>query len=199
MKGCLTVMLAAALPAWAGFPEPVQQIALSYGQRSVTVVYRTDGSAVTKVKPLCDCTKTTVRGSELTAVVDVSNFDADVEKQIEATTSDGKVTRLTMKFRVPPPVVFSENPITWKLGGPAETRRLQITLPKGSPITAVEQAGLTGHDFDYRTEKVKEGREYAVYITPKSTAKSCMNRLVLRLRSADPRYVQRVIYLRVKK
>ena len=104
-----------------------------------------------------------------------------------------------MKFRVPPPVVFSENPITWKLGGPAETRRLQITLPKGSPVTAVEQAGLTGHDFDYRTEKVKEGREYAVYITPKSTAKSCMNRLVLRLRSADPRYVQRVIYLRVKK
>ena len=76
---------------------------------------------------------------------------------------------------------------------------LRITLPKGSPITHISNAALSGDAFDYTPAIVKRGSEYTVTITPRSTAKAALNRLLLTTDSPDPRYQRHIIYLQVKK
>ena len=79
----LTSLILASLPCMAGFDKPVQLVKLDYGQNAVTVVFQSKGAAITKVKPHCDCTTTSVSGTTLTAQVDTSKFDQSVDKQID--------------------------------------------------------------------------------------------------------------------
>ena len=190
---------ACALPALAAFPQPQQNVKLAYSQQSVVVEFSTDGPAVTKAKPLCDCTTVTIRGNKLIATVDTSKFDQSVAKQIDATTADGKTTRLTMNFEIPPAIVLSARSLVWQRGSKPAPQVLAITLPKGSPVTDIKEAGLSGDAFDYVPHKVKEGREYTVTVTPRGTDKPVLNRLVLTMVSTDPRFARQIIYLQVKK
>ena len=190
---------ACALPALAAFPQPQQGVKLAYSQKTAVVEFTTDGPAVTKAKPLCDCTTVAIHGNKLIATVDTSKFDQSVAKQIDATTADGKTTRLTMNFEVPPAIVLSARSLVWQRGSMLAPQVLTITLPKGSPVTDIKEAGLSGDAFDYVPHKVKDGREYTVTITPRSTDKPVLNRLVLTMVSTDPRFARQIIYLQVKK
>ncbi len=198
----LLPLLVAALPTQAGFApqQLVQAVKLSYGQNAATVTFRTaDGSTVTKAKPLCDCTTVQLRGDTLVAQVNTSTFDAPVDKQIEVTTSDGARATLTMRFDVPQAVIISPAPaLVWERNSAPTTQQFRIQLPKGSPIRALLSADLAGNDFDYRAETISPGREYAIAVTPRSTARRSMNRLVIKMDGSDPRYTQRILYLRVR-
>ena len=190
---------ACALPALAAFPQPQQSVKLSYSQQTAVVEFTTDGPAVTKAKPLCDCTTVTIQGNKLIATVDTSKFDQSVAKQIDATTADGKTTRLTMNFEVPAAIILSARSLVWQRGAAPAPQVLTITLPKGSPVTDIKEAGLSGDAFDYVPHKVKDGREYTVTVTPRSTEKPVLNRLVLTMVSKDPRFARQIVYLQVKK
>lgn len=190
---------ACALPALAAFPQPQQSVKLAYSQQSAVVEFTTDGPAVTKAKPLCDCTTVSIQGNKLIATVDTSKFDQSVAKQIDATTADGKTTRLTMNFEVPPAIILSARSLVWQRGSKPAPQVLAITLPKGSPVTDIKEAGLSGDAFDYVPHKVKDGREYTVTVTPRGTDKPVLNRLVLTMASTDPRFARQIIYLQVKK
>ena len=195
----IIMTVACALPALAAFPQPQQSVKLAYSQQTAVVEFTTDGPAVTKAKPLCDCTTVTIRGNKLIATVDTSKFDQSVAKQIDATTADGKTTRLTMNFEIPPAIVLSARSLVWQRGSKPAPQVLAITLPKGSPVTDIKEAGLSGDAFDYVPHKVKEGREYTVTVTPRGTDKPVLNRLVLTMVSTDPRFARQIIYLQVKK
>lgn len=194
----LGALLLAALPAAAGFRTPAQTVKLRAGQTHATVVFETDGCGIRKAKPLCDCTKTETRGTKLVAEVDTSTFDTDVDKQIDATTSDGLTTRLTMHFEVPPALVLSARSLIWERGAAPEPQVLTITLPEGSPVHDIKDAGLSGDNYDFVPETVVRGREYRLTVTPKSTAKGNLERLVIKTDCRDPRYARRIIYLQVK-
>jgi nitric oxide reductase activation protein len=140
-----------------------------------------------------------VSGSRLTAVVDTRTFDRDVEKTITVETDDGNEVTLRMQFRVPQAMQLSARSLVWKRGAAPTPQVLRITLPKGSPITHIADAALSGDAFDYAPKAVKRGQEYTVTITPRSTAKAALNRLVLTTDSTDPRYHRQIIYLQVKK
>ncbi len=190
---------AAALPALAGFEQTTQSISLAYGQKAVTVVFETaDGSTVTRAKALCDCTRLKKEGTRLVAEVDTSTFDAPVDKQIEVTTSDGRRTTLTMHFEVPLAVVITPPALIWKRGSAPEAQEFRISIPKGSPVRGLLSADLSGDDFDYRPTTLRKGREYVVSVSPKSTDKRAFNRLVIKMDSSDPRFSQRILYLRVQ-
>ncbi len=201
MKNPLTLFasLLLPLPAFAGFAQTQQTVKLSYGQKAVTVVFETqDGSTVTKARPLCDCTTVKKEGTRLVAEVDTSDFDAPVDKQIEVTTSDGQKSTLTMRFDVPLAVIFSSPSLVWKKGSAPTPQVFRITLPEGSPVRGLRSADLSGEDFDYQTSTVRKGREYTVTVTPKSTDKRAFNRLVIKMEASDPRFSQRILYLRVQ-
>lgn len=190
--------LVSTLPAAAAFPSPTQQVRLGYGQESATVIFEAD-SPITKAKPLCDCTILRTQGKRLVAQVDTSKFDKSVEKQIIATTADGQATRLTMVFAVPEAIVFSTRSLTWQRGSAPTPQVLRISLPKGSPVHDVTEASLSGDAFDYLPKKSGNGREFTVTVTPKSTGKRVLNRLIINTDNPDPRYARHIIYLQVKK
>lgn len=187
------------LPALAGFKSTTQVVPLKFGQEQATVVFQTTGEKIEEAEPHCDCTKVTLNGSKLTATVDTHTFDRDVEKTIAAETEDGSEVTLRMQFKVPQAMVLSARSLVWKRGSTPAPQVLRITLPPGSPITHINGASLSGEAFDYTPKVVKRGREYTVTITPLSTAKAVLNRLVLTTDSSDPRYHRQIIYLQVKK
>lgn len=198
MRTGLILLLLSGLPAWAGFPQPTQSVRLAYGQKSVTLTFQADCD-IKRAKPLCDCTTVSFHGRQLTANVDTSKFDQSVDKQIEVTTTDGKTTKLTMKFDVPPAIVLSARSFAWKKGGPATPQTLRITIPKGSPVSEVLEAGVTSEAFDFQTHRIKSGSEYTVAITPVSTDKAAYGELVIKTKSSDPRFSLQIIYLQIKK
>lgn len=187
-----------ALPAFAGFAKPVQSVQLQYGQKAVTLTFEAQ-ETIRKAKPHCDCTEVSLQGNRLVAEVDTSQFEGEVEKTIDATTADGKTTRLTMRFSVPPALTLSARSLQWKLGAPATPQTLRISIPAGSPVKNVTQASLSGEDFVYDPRKGKRPGEFYVTITPKSTAKRVMNRLIITTDSPDKRFERFIIYLGVKK
>jgi hypothetical protein len=196
-KFLLSLLL--VFPAAAAFKSPTKVVSLQFGQQSATVVFETSGEQIEEAEPHCDCTKVKVSGSRLTAVVDTRTFDRDVEKTISAGTADGNEVTLRMQFRVPQAMQLSARSLVWKRNSAPVPQVLRITLPKGSPITHITNASLSGDAFDYTPKTVKRGSEYTVTITPRSTANPALNRLVLTSDSPDPRYHRQIIYLQVKK
>ena len=196
-KFLLSLLL--VFPAAAAFKSPTKVVPLQFGQQSATVVFETSGEQIEEAEPHCDCTKVKVSGSRLTAVVDTRTFDRDVEKTITAETADGNEVTLRMQFRVPQAMQLSARSLVWKRNAAPAPQVLRITLPKGSPITHITNASLSGDAFDYSPKVVKRGSEYTVTITPRSTAKAALNRLLLTTDSPDPRYQRHIIYLQVKK
>ncbi len=197
----LLLPLALALPALAGFtPEQSrQEVKLAYGQKSATLTFATtDGSTIKDAEPLCDCTELKLEGSRLVAVVDTSNFDATVDKQIKVKTSDGQKTTLTMHFIVPAAVEFNTPSLVWKKDAAPATQEFRIRIPQGSPVRGLISADLAGEDFSYDAKVVTPGREYRVIVTPKSTARRALNRLVIKMDADAPQFRQRILYLQVK-
>lgn len=189
--------LAAALPALAGFSKPVQEVQLTHGRNSVSLTFEAD-SDIRKAKPHCDCTEVQLQGKRLIAHVDTSKFEGKVEKTIDATTADGKTTRLTMRFTVPEALSLSARSLQWKVGGAATPQVLRIRIPAGSPVKSVTEASLSGEAFRYDPRKGKRPGEFTVTITPISTAKRALNRLLIHTDSTDPRFARYIIYLQVK-
>ena len=188
-----------ALPAAAAFKSTTQVVPLQFGQQQVTVIFETTGETIEDAEPHCDCTKVRLSGNKLTATVDTRTVDRDVEKTIAAETADEKKVTLRMRFRVPQAILFSARSLIWQRNAAPTPQELRITLPKGSPVTHITQAALSGKGFEYTPRVVKKGSEYAVTIIPHSTSTPQLNRLVLTTDSPDPRYRQHIIYLQVKK
>ncbi|MBR5895812.1 MAG: hypothetical protein IKZ13_09755 [Akkermansia sp.] len=193
-----SLFLLAALPALAGFSQPVQTVKLKHGQNAVTLTFEAD-QRIRRAEAHCDCTEVNIEGSRLVAQVDTSKFEGEVEKTIDATTDDGRTTRLSMHFTVPAALNLSARTLRWKLGAPATPQVLRISIPKGSPLRNVTNASLSGTDFDYDPRKGKTPGEFTVTVTPKSTAKRALNRLIIDTDSSDPRFARYIIYLQVKK
>ncbi len=186
-----------ASPVRAGFAQPVQPVQLAYGQKQVKVIFQAD-SPITHSRSLCDCTKVNHKGNTLTAVVDVSDFAQSTQKQLEATTADGKTTRLTMDIRVPQAVQLSARSLIWKVGSACSPKKLEVLIPKGSPVRALTSADLSGDAFDYTTNTTSPGESYSLTISPRSTQKPVLNRLIIRTDSADARYSAYMIYLSIQ-
>lgn len=191
------ILSAMAAPALAGFAQPTQVVQLAYGQKEAEVVFTADAS-VKHAKPLCECTSLRKEGNKIIARVDVSGFSQDVDKQIDATTTDGVTTRLTMRFAVPPALGVSARSLVWKVGGSPAPQTLRITIPKGSPVHRMTEASISGDAFEYTPRIVKEGAEYAVDIAPKTLEKKALNRLIIKTDSADKRYAAYIIYLSIQ-
>ncbi len=191
--------LLSALPASAGFGQPEQAVRLAYGQKVATLVFSTsDGSTVTRAKPLCDCTTVRLEGARLVAEVDTSTFDISTEKQIVARTSDGRQTTLTMRFEVPQAVIISAPSLEWQRGAAPEPQEFRIRIPEGSPVRKLSSAGLVGDAFVYHAATITPGREFAVTVIPKSTAHRALNRLVIKMDADAPQHRQRILYLRIR-
>ena len=197
MRALIFLLVLGTAPLMAAFPRPVQAVKLRYGQTEATVAFEAD-CAIRKAKALCDCTTLSFSGSTLTAHVDTSGFSSSVEKQLEATTTDGKTTTLTMRFDVPQALQLSAKSLIWQQGGAPDVRELRIRIPAGSPVHSVTEAALSGDAFDYTPRTLKAGADYSVSIRPRRTDKKILNRLLIKTDSTDKRYAAYIVYLSIQ-
>ena len=181
----------------AQFSQSSQEARLGFGQTHCNFLFTAD-SSIRKVTPNCDCTSYRIENNKLHVTVDAREFNRDTNRYLDIKMQDGRKCRLMLYFRIAQPLLLSSRSLTWKRGASPSQQSITLYIPKGSPIKALKEAGLNGKEFDYQTKTLKKNREYQITITPLSTAKKALNRLVIKTVSSDPRYSQHIIYLQIK-
>ncbi len=200
MKAFLFTFLAlvALCPlAQAQFAQPALKYNLEYGQEWQNFTFTAD-SPIKSAKPNCDCTTVRIDGNILVAQVNTIDFTEDTNRSIDVTMKDGRRCTIWVCFGVPQAVSFSTKTLLWERGAEATPQSIHIEIPKDSPVSKLKEAGLSGSDFTMSIETNPKKRTYDITITPVSTAKKCMNRLVIKTVTKDERSSQYILYLRVR-
>ncbi|MFI3244141.1 MAG: hypothetical protein R3Y56_07815 [Akkermansia sp.] len=200
MKALLPLFLAtvALCPlAQAQFAHPALKYTLEYGQEWQNFTFTAD-SPIASAKPNCDCTTVRIDGNILVAQVNTKEFTEDTNRTISVKMKDGRRCTLWVCFGVPQALDFSTKTLLWERDAEATPQSIHISIPKGSPISKLKEAGLSGSDFTMAIKTNPKKRTYDITITPISTAKKCMNRLVIKTETKDERSSQYILYLRVR-
>lgn len=87
--------------------------------------------------------------------------------------------------------------IFWEKGAAAEARAFSILVTSGRPLHITGHSG-TNANFPYRLETIREGREYRLTVTPKSTAAPAVGMIVLRTDADTPRYKSQRVFVGVR-
>ncbi len=191
---CLLVLCPLAL---AQFAQPALKYHLKHGQEWQNFTFTAD-SPIASAKPNCDCTTVQIDGNLLIANVNTSDFTEDTERSISVRMKDGRRCTVWVCFGVPQAVIFSAKTLAWERNAAITPQTIHIEIPKDSPVAKLSEAGLSGSDFTMEIKSEPKKRTYDIAITPVSTAKKCMNRLVIKTQSKDERSSQYILYLRVK-
>lgn len=194
----LLVTLAGLCPlAQAQFAQDALKYNLEYGQQWQHFTFTAD-SPIASAKANCDCTTTEIQGNLLIAKVNTSDFSEDTQRSISVKMKDGRRCTLWVCFGVPQAISFSTKALAWDRNAPPNDQSIHITIPKGSPVSKLTEVGISGNDFHLETKADHRKKSYELTITPASTAKKVMNRLVIKAQSSDARSSQYILYLRVK-
>lgn len=206
----LLAALAAPLQAELTFRPAIVRERIAPQQKTLQSAFSftntgTSPVSITRIHPHCECTQARVEGSSTIAPgasgrilldIDTKTFTGTVRKDVSVTTSDGKTQKLTIAVSVPESITVSPKGLAWKQGGPATAKTVTITLAPNCPFR-LTQASLVGDAFDYQTNAVVPGKRYTVTVTPKSTQKKLINRLLIETDSQDPRYARIPVFLSI--
>ncbi len=160
---------------------------------------------IKRIKPHCECTEArSERGNtvmpgqsgRILLKVDTKTFVGTVSKDVSVFTSDGTEHKIIVRVAVKEPVTVTPKALSWKQNGTAETRIITLTLAAGCPFT-LKRVSLVGSDFEYEPATVTPGKKYTVTVTPKSTGKKLINRLLIETDSKDPRYARIPVFLSI--
>lgn len=194
----LTLLMLTLSPlAEAQFAVPAIKYNLQHGQEWQNFTFTAD-APIASAKPNCDCTTTEISGNILVAKVNVKDFTEDTERTISVKMKDGRKCTVWVCFGVPKAINFSATTLAWERGAAATPQVFSVSIPKDSPISKLEEVGISGSDFDMVTQANHKAKTYEITVTPLSTAKKVMNRLVIKTQSSDERSKQYILYLRVK-
>lgn len=197
LKLIVLFLLAFCPLAQAQFATPAIKYNLKHGQEWQNFTFIAD-APISSAKPNCDCTTAEIDGNVLVAKVNVKDFTEDTERTISVRMKDGRKCTVWLYFGVPKAINFSATTLAWERGAAATPQSFHVSVPKGSPITKIAEVGISGSDFDMATVANHKKKTYDITITPLSTAKKVMNRLVIKTQSSDERSKQYILYLRVK-
>lgn len=183
--------------AQAQFAHPALKYNLQYGQEWQNFTFTADGP-IASAKPNCDCTTVQIEGNILVAHVNTKDFTEDTQRSISVKMKDGRRCTIWVCFGIPQALTFSAKTLLWERGAAAAPQTIHIEIPKDSPVSKLKEAGLSGSDFTMDIKVNAKKRTYDITITPISTAKKRMNRLVIKTETKDERSSQYILYLRVK-
>ena len=135
-----------------------------------------------KVFPLKSDRSTKLKWSEgeagkIIGRFEMGNFKGTVDKAILINIK-GQEEKVQLVVRVHIPVLFQIEPSThkWELNGPASPKVFKIKVNHAEPIHILKHMGQM-EDFPYELKTIKDGWEYEVTVTPKSTVTPGMGRL----------------------
>lgn len=126
------------------------------------------------------------------------SFTGKIDKTVNILTDDGVDKELTIHTYIPEIITMEPRTLSWTEGEPVSSKTITVKIDPKMPMK-LTKVSLTGDAFDYEPSTVKEGREYKVKITPKSTAHGAFNTLWIITDCKIPRYSKYMTFLTIDK
>ena len=107
--------------------------------------------------------------SYVTGTFEIGTFRGTVEKHIHIAMGNGKTHQLTVAMTTPKLITINPKELKWQAGSEPEEKLLKITLDPSYPVNIKSIINSNPKQFDFQLETIKEGKDYQLRITPKST------------------------------
>lgn len=128
----------------------------------------------------------------------VSTFVGRHEKAVTVTTDDPDQQRWVIPFVLDVPAVVDIEPKTlqWWLGGEADEKVCVVRISGERPMR-VTNVTSTRENVDFRWEEVTPGKEYRIWVKPRSTTDVLMGALKIETDSDIPKYQRQLAFFSV--
>jgi hypothetical protein len=194
LAACLHAELALDVPAIEVKPKPEDD------EVQTTFKFRNKGDKVVKILGLesaCSCLSAELDKAEYqpgeigtgTATFTVSSFKGRYEKFITVNTDDPKQPAWQVNFILEIPEVVDIKPknLQWWIGDEPTSKACLVQFTGDVPMKIIKITP-TRQNVDFTWKEVKEGREYLITVTPKTTEEVTMGALKIETNSAIAKY-----------
>ncbi|PQJ29786.1 DUF1573 domain-containing protein [Rubritalea profundi] len=134
-------------------------------------------------------------------VFELGNFKGTVDKKIvvwaKGDSEENPSIMLTTKVTIPYLIAAFPQSLLWNVGEELKPKIITIKVDNPEPIKVIKHS-CSSPQIDYTLETVKEGFEYKLTITPKSTEKVLFAALRLTTDSENPRYKTVQTFITIK-
>ena len=202
--------------------------ALTFEKNRVDIVVAADATEVTvpfsftnqtakpitiaRVDSVCSCLYSKVKDQKMTyqpgekGIIELrfelGKFSGEVNKSmlLWTTDDDPKTPSTTLDIYVTIPELFKIEPVTtfWDRNEALSTKTVKLTVSDQTPIHIKHHSG-TSANFTYQLRTIREGWEYEMKITPKSTSQAGFGIFKLKTDSAISRYQTMLLYGSVRR
>lgn len=130
----------------------------------------------------------------------VSTFVGRHEKFVTASTDDPKQPEWQINFVLDVPAVVDIKPKTlqWFIGDEPKSKACLVHFTGDEPMKILKVTA-TRENVTYDWKEIKEGREYLITMTPKSTQEVTMGALKIETNSAIPKYKNQLAFFSISR
>lgn len=130
----------------------------------------------------------------------VSTFVGRHEKFVTASTDDPRQPEWQINFMLEVPAVVDIKPKTlqWFLGDEPKAKSCLVQFTGDEP-TKIVKITATRENVTYDWKEIKEGREYLITMTPKSTEDVTMGALKIETSSSIPKYKNQLAFFSISR
>lgn len=169
------------------FPESLKEIQAPADAERVTAEFtfqnRTDHAvSIKSFKPTCSCVAAEVADGKLTyapgesgilkATFRMENFSGTVDKAIplwlDGDPEESPSVTLTVRVHIPVLVQAEPKTLKWSIGEEPSSKKILIRMNHKDPIRVTNTAS-SSEAFQLSLATIREGSEYELTVTPKST------------------------------
>lgn len=204
---------ASALRAEMALDVPVVEIKPRPEDEEVetTFKFRNNGKKTVKITGLesaCSCLSAELDKAEYQpgevgtgrASFKVSTFVGRHEKYVTATTDDPKQPEWRIQFAMEVPAVVDIKPKTlqWFIGDEPQAKSCLVHFTGDEP-TKILKISSTRDNVGFEWKELKEGREYLITVTPKTTNDVTMGALKIETSSTIPKYKHQLAFFSISR
>ncbi|MFO1482512.1 MAG: DUF1573 domain-containing protein [Verrucomicrobiaceae bacterium] len=202
---CARAELALDVPAIELKPKPEDE------EVETTFKFRNKGDKTVKILGLesaCSCLSAELDKSEYKpgevgtgkASFKVSTFVGRHEKYVNVNTDDPKQPEWQVQFILDVPAVVDIKPKTlqWFIGDETTPKSCLVQFTSDMP-TKILKITPTRENVDFTWKEIKEGREYLITVTPKSTQDVTMGALKIETSSSIAKYRNQLAFFSISR
>ncbi|NJR43562.1 MAG: DUF1573 domain-containing protein [Akkermansiaceae bacterium] len=191
MKLIFSVLIMLAALAHAGgfeFAETSKKVEIAPDAANVTIDFpftnKSDQTVtITSSQGDCSCLKAEISEGKLKyapgesgivrATFETGNYSGTVQKMIKISLASGpteerSMVDLSLEMKIPALINLEPRTLQWGIGEKAEPKTIKISISEGQTIHATG-VNSSSEEFAHELKKIKEGKEYELVITPKTT------------------------------
>lgn len=194
------------------FEKTFLEVDAKADQKKLVVLYpfenaSDEAATIRKFDAPCSCMSAQVKGGQrnsdnsvtfqpgekgvIRGLFELGNFKGTIEKHISLWTADdaedSPSVKLTAKVTIPYVIGAFPESLIWEKGGEAQAKEILIKVSGEEPINIIKEV-ITNEALEYKVTTLREGFEYKVTVTPRSTENILFASLCFHTDSQNPRF-----------